>query len=60
MVSRGARNIGEVLCSVSNDKMELIPNTTVDVRILLRMHPNVLTVLGAAPWKSLDRTAMFI
>jgi len=44
VVSRGARNVGEVLCTISNDKMELIPNTTVDVRILVRMHQNVLTV----------------
>ena len=45
VVARGyARNVGEVLCSISNDEMQLILNTTVDVRILLRMHPNVLTV----------------
>jgi HlyD family secretion protein len=44
VVARGARNVGEVLCSISNEQMELIPNTTVDVRILLRMHPDVLTV----------------
>jgi RND family efflux transporter MFP subunit len=44
VVARGARNVGEVLCSISNDQMQLIPNTTVDVRILLRMHANVLTV----------------
>ena len=44
VVARGARNVGEVLCSISNDQMELIPNTTVDVRIQLNMHPNVLTV----------------
>ena len=44
VVARGARNVGEVLCSISNEKMELIPNTTVDVRILLRARTNVLTV----------------
>jgi HlyD family secretion protein len=44
VVPRGARNVGEVLCSVSNDKMELIPDTTVDVRIKLSERSNVLIV----------------
>jgi HlyD family secretion protein len=44
VVARGARNVGEVLCSISNDQMQLIPNTTVDVHIMLQMRPQVLTV----------------
>ncbi len=44
VVARGARNVGEVLCAVSNDHLELIPNTTVDVRIKVSEHANVLTV----------------
>jgi HlyD family secretion protein len=44
VVARGARNVGEVLCSISKEQMDLIPNTTVDVRILLKMRPNVLSV----------------
>jgi HlyD family secretion protein len=44
VVARGARSVGEVLCSVSNDRLELIPNTTVDVRIQISERPNILTV----------------
>ena len=42
VVARGARNVGEVLCAISNDKMTLIPNTTVDVRIELAERSNVV------------------
>jgi HlyD family secretion protein len=44
VVARGARNVGEVLCAISNEKMSLIPNTTVDVRIQLAERSNVLLV----------------
>jgi HlyD family secretion protein len=44
VVARGSRSVGEVLCSVSNEKMELIPNTTVDVRIRLNQHTHVLVI----------------
>lgn len=44
VVARGARNVGEVLCSISNEKMLLIPNTTVDVRIQLAERTDVLLV----------------
>ena len=33
VVTRGTRNVGELLCSVDNDRLDLLPNTTVDVRI---------------------------
>jgi HlyD family secretion protein len=48
VVSRGARNVGEVLCSISNDRMELKPNTTVDIRIQLDERSNVLTLPRSA------------
>jgi HlyD family secretion protein len=44
VVARGARRVGEVLCSISNEKMDLIPNTTVDVRIQVAERKNVLVV----------------
>jgi multidrug efflux pump subunit AcrA (membrane-fusion protein) len=44
VVARGARNVGEVLCAISNDKMELIPNTTVDVSIELSQRSGVLMI----------------
>ncbi len=48
VIARGARNVGELLCSVSNESMELIPNTTVDVRIQLNERHNALVVLRGA------------
>jgi len=48
VVARGSRNVGEVLCSISNDQMELKPNTTVDIRIQLSERRNVLAVPRAA------------
>lgn len=44
VVTRGTRNVGELLCSVSNADLDLIPNTTVDVRIHISERPNVLVV----------------
>jgi HlyD family secretion protein len=38
------RNVGEVLCSVQNSNMELIPNLSVDVRIEVSQRQNVLVV----------------
>jgi len=38
------RNVGELLCSISNQQLELIPNTTVDVRIHLNEKLNVLVI----------------
>jgi len=44
VVPRGSRSVGELLCSVENDKLELLPNTNVNVRINSRERTNVLTV----------------
>jgi len=44
VVARGTRSVGEVLCSVQNDKVELLPNVNVEVRILVRQRPGVLVV----------------
>jgi HlyD family secretion protein len=44
VVARGNRNVGELLCSISNEGMELIPNTTIDVRIETSQRENVLVV----------------
>ncbi len=48
VVARGLRNVGELLCSVSNDKLELLPNTNVNVRINLKERLNVLSVARGA------------
>jgi HlyD family secretion protein len=44
VVARGARSVGELLCEVSNDKLELLPNINVNVRINSHERVNVLTV----------------
>jgi hypothetical protein len=44
VVARGSRSVGELLCSVNNDKLELLPNTNVNVRINSRERLGVLAV----------------
>lgn len=44
VVSRGTRSVGELLCSINNDKLELLPNTNVNVRINSRERLGVLSV----------------
>ena len=48
VVARGTRSVGEVLCSVKNDKVELLPNVNVEVRILVRKRPGTLAVQRGA------------
>src|SRR5499427_4150528 len=44
VVPRASRSVGELLCSVNNDKLELLPNVNVDVRISSKERDNVLIV----------------
>lgn len=44
VVAHGSRNVGELLCSVDNDKLQLLPNTNVNVRINSKERTNVITV----------------
>lgn len=44
VVARGARNVGDLLCSVNNDKLQLLPNTNVNVRINSKERNDVITV----------------
>jgi HlyD family secretion protein len=44
VVARGSRSVGEVLCSVDNDKVELLPNVNVEVRILVHEERGVLVI----------------
>ena len=44
VVTRGTRSVGELLCSVDNDKLELLPNVNVTVRINSRDRKDVLTI----------------
>jgi HlyD family secretion protein len=58
VVTHGTRNVGELLCSVSSDRLDLIPNTTVDVRIHVSERPNVLAVPRGAV--SFDGSKRFV
>jgi len=44
----GTRSVGELLCAVDNQKLELLPNINVDVKIHSNERTNVLTVPRAA------------
>ena len=44
VVPRGTRSVGELLCSVNNDRLELLPNVNVSVRINSKERDNVLVV----------------
>jgi len=44
VVSHGMRSVGEVLCSVDNDNLELLPNVNVEVRIFVRQRQGALVV----------------
>src|SRR6266849_4680893 len=41
VVQRQARSVGELLCEVNNDKLELLPNINVNVRINIRQQLGV-------------------
>jgi HlyD family secretion protein len=48
VVARGMRSVGELVCSIDNDKLELLPNTNVQVQIMVRERHGVLAVPRAA------------
>ncbi len=41
---RGARNVGEVTCSVDNHDLHLLPNVNVGVTVITAQHSDVLTL----------------
>jgi HlyD family secretion protein len=55
VVARGGRSVGEVLCSVDNRDMRLLPNINVDVRLRTSNRPLSLAVPRSAVRAS-DRT----
>jgi HlyD family secretion protein len=44
VVPRGMRSVGEVLCSIDNNEMELLPNTNVQVEIQVHERRNAIVV----------------
>ena len=60
VVPRGSRSVGELLCSVNNEKLELLPNVNVDVRISARERANVLTVPRSAVESESGKRFVFV
>lgn len=48
VVARGTRSVGEVLCSIENAGLALLPNVNVNVRIRVREQANALVVPRSA------------
>jgi len=60
VVARGVRSVGEVLCSVDNDKLELLPNINVQVRILVHERKGVLVVPREAVHEEQGKHSVFV
>src|SRR3984893_12947284 len=60
VVQRQSRSVGELLCEVNNDKLELLPNINVDVRINSRDRTGVLTVPRGAVELENGRRFVFV
>jgi len=60
VVQRGARSVGELLCEVNNDKLELLPSINVNVRINSRERFGVLTVPRGAVDAENGRRFVFV
>jgi HlyD family secretion protein len=61
VVARGTRSVGELLCAVSNDKLELLPNINVSVRINSKVRLGVLSVpRGAVVAAEAGRRFVFV
>jgi HlyD family secretion protein len=60
VVPHGTRSVGELLCAVNNDKLELLPNINVSVRINSRERIGVLSVPRGAVAAEGGRRYVFV
>jgi len=60
VVARGTRSVGELLCSVDNEKLELLPNTNVNVRIHSKERVNVVAVPRGAVERESGQSYVFV
>ena len=60
VVARQTRSVGELLCSVNNDKLQLLPNINVNVRINSKERLNVLSVPRGAVQTETGRRYVFV
>jgi HlyD family secretion protein len=59
VVTRGTRSVGELICSVNNERLDLLPNTTVDVRIHVSERPAALVVPRGAVYIDGDKRFVY-
>jgi len=60
VVARGTRSVGEVLCSVENSGLDLLPNINVNVRIRVREGANALVVPRSAVRSEGNEKVVFV
>lgn len=60
VVQHNTRSVGELLCTVNNDKLELLPNINVNVRINSKERTNVLAVPRGAVEAESGRRFVFV
>jgi HlyD family secretion protein len=60
VVARGSRSVGELLCAVDNEKLELLPNINVNVRINSKERLGVLSVPRGAVQAESGRRFVFV
>ncbi len=60
VVQHSTRSVGELLCSINNDKLELLPNINVNVRINARERLGVLSVPRGAVQAQGGRRYVFV
>jgi multidrug efflux pump subunit AcrA (membrane-fusion protein) len=60
VVPHMTRSVGELLCAVNNDKLELLPNINVNVRINSKERTNVLAVPRGAVESEGGRRYVFV
>lgn len=60
VTTQGVRSVGEVLCSIQNSNLELIPNLSVDVRIEWSERQNTLVVPRGAVHASGPQHFVFV
>ena len=60
VVQRNTRSVGELLCSVNNDNLQLLPNTNVNVRINSKERLGVLSVPRGAVEAEGGRRYVFV
>lgn len=60
VVARNSRSVGELLCSVDNSNLELLPNINVSVTINLKERMNVVTVPRGAVETEAGKRFVFV